>query len=115
MLASEVDKIVMPFEQNIDSSSNIETVLLFDQITPRFYSTISVCPVTTYEIVEKSGSGYTPYSGSDLYLDSNQNLVLDTSKMKLLTLYLMAASENSTQNAYLPLYLSVNNFAPFFE
>ena len=27
----------------------------------------------------------------------------------------MASSDNSTSNAYLPLYISVNNFAPIFE
>ena len=85
---------------------------------PMFFSTITICPVTTFSVVEKIGSSFTPYTGSDIYVDgvgSSQNLVIDTSQTKMLILYLMAASENSTANAYLPLFITVSNFAPIFE
>jgi hypothetical protein len=50
-----------------------------------------------------------------LYLDNSNNLLLDTSTTKILALYLEAASDNSTTNAYLPLFFTVSNFAPIFQ
>jgi hypothetical protein len=49
-------------------------------------------------------------------MDSSNNINLDTSAVKRFeNLYLEAASDTSTTNAYLPLFLSVSNSAPFFQ
>ena len=50
-----------------------------------------------------------------MYIDSQGNIVIDTSLPKVFLMHLMASSDNSTENAFLPLYLSVSNFAPVFE
>lgn len=91
---------------------NSEIVILYKDYTQKFYSTISVYPIISYTLVDQNGS---PYTGSDVYFDINQNILINTSELKQVSLFLQAASDNSTQNGLLPLYLSVNNFAPIFE
>ena len=110
MLKSKSDKIV----SSIIQSSSVKTIP-FSQFSDKFYSTISGCAITTYRIVSLNTDGsYSAYSGTDVSLDSSLNLIIDCSKTKILTLYLEAASDTSLINAYLPLFITVDNLAPFF-
>ena len=65
-------------------------------------------------MVKNADLSYSAYSGSDIYLDSSFNLVFSTSYLVSLTLYIEASNPTALSFGYLPVLLTVSNFAPYF-
>ena len=65
-------------------------------------------------MIQNEDLSYSEYSGSDVYLDSSNNLVFSTLNPLSLTMFIEASNPSAGSQAYLPVYLTVNNFAPYF-
>ena len=65
-------------------------------------------------MVQNEDLSYSEYSGSDIYLDSSNNLVFSTKSPLSVTMFIEASNPSAGSQAYLPLYLTVTNFAPYF-
>ena len=65
-------------------------------------------------MVQNEDLSYSEYSESDIYLDSSNNLVFSTLSPLSATMFIEASNPSSGSLAYLPVYLTVTNFAPYF-
>jgi hypothetical protein len=100
----------------LNSGTNSLQKILFATFKDKFYPTITECLVDSYRLVVKgTGSSYSLYSGSNIYMDSSYNIWIDTSSVtSSLTLYIEASNPTAIGYAYLPFYVTVANFAPYF-
>jgi len=65
-------------------------------------------------MVQDEDLNYEAYSGADIYLDSSFNLVFSTQNPMSMVLFIEASNPIAGSQAYLPVYLTVTNFAPYF-
>jgi hypothetical protein len=99
----------------MNSGTNSLQKILFSLFSGKFKSSITPCAITTYTLVTLNSDGtYSDYTGTDVYLDSSFNLYVDTSAPMSQVLYLEASNPTAVSLGYLPLYLTVSNYAPFF-
>ena len=89
--------------------------MLLANFKDKFALSIESCFVEDYRlVVQDDDLSYSDYSGSDIYLDSSNNLVFSTLSPLSVTLFIEASNPSAGSHAYLPVYLTVTNFAPYF-
>lgn len=103
-LSSSSDALTQTYDEGAGDKK-----ILFTSFSHLFEVDSTICPIVTYEIVEKQGSLYTLYSLTDIVLDASKNVIIKTSKAMTKSLYIRASSEASmATRAYLPLSVTVN-------
>lgn len=112
-MAKTGDKVVSSTSLN-SGTGKLQKVLLANY-QGKFQSTISGCAISTYALMTvKTDGSYTAYTGTDVYLDSSSNLVIKTSSVLSKILYIEASNPTFNSYSYLPVYITVSNYAPFF-